>query len=165
MSDKPYRSVRQPLKTEIFMLVWMSTESIHKDRLSSVGSSALGREPFLILLWRKVSKGVCGTLFVEESNIFGNLPRDIVCRCDVQICKQLGLYPSVDGFHGGIVRCRASSGHGASDVIHGQETAAWNAHLFAEQLDGEIPRKLLDYLVLFLPIGMNFFSTPTPSVR
>ena len=29
MSDKPYRSVRQPLKTEIFMLVWMSTESIH----------------------------------------------------------------------------------------------------------------------------------------
>ena len=57
MSDKPYRSVRQPLKTEIFMLVWMSTESIHNDRLSGVGSSALGREPFPILLWRKVSKG------------------------------------------------------------------------------------------------------------
>ena len=92
------------------MLVWMSTESIHNDRLSSVGSSALGREPFPILLWSKVSKGVCGTLFVEESNIFGDLPRDIVCRCDVQICKQLGLYPSVDGFHGGIVRWRAGSG-------------------------------------------------------
>ena len=44
MSDKPYRSVRQPLKTEIFMLICMSTESIHNDRLSSVGSSALGRE-------------------------------------------------------------------------------------------------------------------------
>ena len=73
------------------MLVWMSTESIHNDRLSSVGSSALGREPFPILLWSKVSKGVCGTLFVEESNIFGDLPRDIVCRCDVQICRQLGL--------------------------------------------------------------------------
>ena len=111
MSDKPYRSVRQPLKTEIFMLIWMSTESIHNDRLSSVGSSALGREPFPILLWSKVSKGVCGTLFVEESNIFGDLPRDIICRCDVQICKQLGLYPSVDGFHGGIVRRRAGSGH------------------------------------------------------
>ena len=45
------------------------------------------------------------------------------------------------------------------------ETAAWNAHLFAEQLDGEIPRKLNDYLVFFLPIGMNFFSAPTPSTR
>ena len=121
MLDKPYRRVRQPLKTEIFMLVWMSTESIHNDRLSSVGSSALGREPLPILLWSKVSQGVCGTLFVEESNIFGDLPRDIICRCDVQICKQLGLYPSVDGFHGGIVRWRASSGHGSSDVIHGQE--------------------------------------------
>ena len=103
------------------MLVWMSTESIHNDRLSSVGSSALGREPFPILLWSKVSKGVCGTLFVEESNIFGDLPRDIVCRCDVQICKPLGLYPSVDGFHGGIVRWRTGSRHGSSDVIHGQE--------------------------------------------
>ena len=122
MLDKPYRRVRQPLKTEIFMLVWMSTESIHNDRLSSVGSSALGREPFPILLWSKVSKGVCGTLFVEESNIFGDLPRDIVCRCDVQICKQLGLYPSVDGFHGGIVRWSAGSGHGSNDVIHGQCT-------------------------------------------
>ena len=45
------------------------------------------------------------------------------------------------------------------------ETAAWNAHLFAEQLDGEIPRKLNDYWVFFLPIGMNFFSAPTPSAR
>ena len=78
------------------MLVWMSTEAIRNDRSSSVGSSALGREPFPILL---------------------------------------------------------------------VETAAWNAHLFAEQLDGEIPGKLHDYLVLFLPIGMNFFSAPTPSTR
>lgn len=45
------------------------------------------------------------------------------------------------------------------------ETAAWNAYLFAEQLDGEIPRKLNDYLVFFLPIGMNFFFAPTPSTR
>ena len=121
MSDKSYRSVRQPLKTEIFILVWMSTESIHNDHLSSVGSSALGREALPILIWSKVSKGVCRTLFVEELNIFGDLPRDIVCRCDVQIRKQLGLYPSADGFHGGIVRWRAGSGHGSSDVIHGQE--------------------------------------------
>ena len=45
------------------------------------------------------------------------------------------------------------------------ETAAWNAHLFAEQLDGELPGKLHDYLVLFLSIGMNFFSAPAPSTR
>ena len=45
------------------------------------------------------------------------------------------------------------------------ETAAWNADLFAEQLDRELPGKLRDYLVLFLPIGMNFFSAPTPSTR
>lgn len=85
MSDKHYGSVRQPLKIEIFMLLWISTESIHNDRLSCVGSSALGREPFSILFWSKVSKGVCGTLFVEESNIFGDLPRetssaDVMCK-------------------------------------------------------------------------------------
>ena len=45
------------------------------------------------------------------------------------------------------------------------ETAAWNADFFAEQLDRELPGKLNDYLVFFLPIGMNFFSAPTPSTR
>ena len=60
-------------------------ESIRNDRLSSVGSSALGREPFPILLWSKVSKSVCGTLFVEESNIFsatcpGTSSADVMCK-------------------------------------------------------------------------------------
>ena len=91
------------------------------SRLSRISFFLFGREPFPILLWSKISQGVCGTLFVEESNIFGDLSGDIVCRCDVQIRKQLGLYPSVDGFHGSIVRRRAGSGHGSSDVIHGQE--------------------------------------------
>ena len=96
-------------------------EFIHNDRSSNASTFMLGREPFPILLRSKISKGVCGTLFIEESDILGDLPGDILGRCDVQIRKQLGFHPSIDGFHGSIVRRRTGSGHGSGDVIHGQK--------------------------------------------
>ena len=45
------------------------------------------------------------------------------------------------------------------------EAAAWDSSLCTEQPDGELSGKLHDYLVFFLPIGMNVFSAPTPSTR
>ena len=45
------------------------------------------------------------------------------------------------------------------------EAAARDADSFAEQLDGELTGKFHDYLVLFLPIGMNVLCAPTPSTR
>ena len=45
------------------------------------------------------------------------------------------------------------------------EAATRDANSFAEQLNGELTGKLHNYLVLFLPIGMNFLSAPTPSTR
>ena len=45
------------------------------------------------------------------------------------------------------------------------EAAARDADSFAEQLNGKLTGKLHHYLVLFLPIGMNFLCTPTPSTR
>ena len=45
------------------------------------------------------------------------------------------------------------------------EAAARDADSFAEQLNGELTGKLHNYLVLFLPIGMNVLCAPTPSTR
>lgn len=45
------------------------------------------------------------------------------------------------------------------------EAAARDVDSFAEQLDGELTGKFHDYLVLFLPIGMNVLCAPTPSTR
>ena len=45
------------------------------------------------------------------------------------------------------------------------EAAARDADSFAEQPNGELTGKFHDYLVLFLPIGMNVLCTPTPSTR
>ena len=45
------------------------------------------------------------------------------------------------------------------------EAAARDADSFAEQLNGELTGKFYDYLVLFLPIGMNVLCAPTPSTR
>ena len=51
----------------------------------------LWRELLPILLRRKVSKGICRALRVEEANVVGYLSGDILRRSNMEICKEFGL--------------------------------------------------------------------------
>ena len=71
----------------------------------------LWRELLPILLRRKVSKGICRALRVEEANVVGYLSGDILRRSNMEICKEFGLDPTINRLHRGIVCRCAGSGH------------------------------------------------------
>ena len=51
----------------------------------------LWRELLPILLRRKLSKGICRALLVEEADVVGYLSGDILRRSNMEICKEFGL--------------------------------------------------------------------------